>query len=97
MQAHSGIGDLLDGTALCAPFIMSPVVQQSSANLKHEEVPAQADSHSLRCASEIISGIAVTSVHRKPQVEQCHISLFYSFEDHTFVRLSMAPLVQLSS
>ena len=95
MQAHSGIGDLLDGPALCVSFIMSPILQKSSANLKHEEVSTQADSHSLRCASEIISGIAVTSVHRKPQVEQWHMSLFDSFEVHIFVRLSMAPLVQL--
>ena len=49
--------------------IISSILQQSSANLQLEEVALQPDFRSLRCASEIISGIAVTSVHRKPQVE----------------------------
>jgi hypothetical protein len=66
MQAHSWIGDL---PLASLSYVISPIVQQSSANLQHEEVALQPDSRSLRCASEIISGIAVTSVHRKPQVE----------------------------
>jgi hypothetical protein len=49
---------------------MPPILQQSLAGLQREEVDLRADQdlRSLRCASEIISGIAVTSVHRKPQV-----------------------------
>jgi hypothetical protein len=49
---------------------MPPILQQSSGGLQREEVDLLADQdlRSLRCASEIISGIAVTSVHRKPQV-----------------------------
>jgi hypothetical protein len=82
MQAHSGIGDRPRNTAhsscpslsLSLYFFFSlnmpPILQQSLAGLQREEVDLRADQdlRSLRCASEIISGIAVTSVHRKPQV-----------------------------
>jgi hypothetical protein len=94
MQAHSGIG-ILPHFVLLEKNCASYFLQQSSANLHHAEVSVQPDLRSLRSASEIISGIAVTSVHRKPQVAIVPCHFLNSLDLIWYVRLSMALLVQL--
>lgn len=96
-QCRRILGLVISPVAFCTiSLIARPILQQSSAGLQREEVGLQADLRSLRCASEIISGIAVTSVHRKPQVERVTCPLTSCIWHLICIfRLLMVLLVQL--